>query len=117
EKADCTLQNDKGMWKAESPSVVSVRRSAQDLMIQCKKDGVADGLLRAISRAKVAMFGNLVIGGGVGALIDHTTGKGYDYPDDLPVRMGDNTVADRRDVRKKTPDVATANPELVSARN
>ncbi len=96
EKANCTLTNDKGAWKAESPGFVNVHRSADDLIVQCQKEGYSDGTLRAISRAAGGMFGNIIFGGGVGAIIDHAKGTGYNYPDDLPVVMGASTTVDRR---------------------
>ncbi len=98
DKTKCTLKNDKGSWEGTSPGVVSVHRSAEDLMVECKKDGYADGLLRAISRAAGGMWGNIifVFGGGVGAIIDHSRGTGYNYPNDLPVKMGESVVVDRR---------------------
>lgn len=95
--AKCELQNDKGKWQAATPSQIAVRRSADDLTITCKKEGMADGLLRAISRAAGSMFGNILLGGGVGALIDHNKGTGYNYPDNLPVKMGQSTTVDRRE--------------------
>lgn len=101
EKAQCSLKNDKGKWQAESPGVVTVHRSAEDLIVECKKEGFAEGFLRAISRAAGGMWGNIVFGGGVGALIDHNKGTGYDYPDDLPVKMGSSVTVDRRDEQKK----------------
>jgi len=42
------------------------------------------------------MFGNIVFGGGIGAIIDHNTGKGYDYPNQLPVKMGEAVVVDKK---------------------
>jgi len=35
-------------------------------------------------------------GGSIGAMVDHSTGKGYDYPDELPVEMGNTVLVDRR---------------------
>lgn len=96
DKAYCTLKNDKGSWQANTPALVAVRRSSDDLMVECKKDGVADGFLRAISRAAAGMFGNIIFGGGIGALIDHSKGTGYDYPNDLLVKMGESNTADKR---------------------
>jgi hypothetical protein len=91
----CTLKNDKGSWESAAPKFVPVRRSAEDLIVECKKDGLPDGFLRAISRAAGGMFGNIIIGGGIGALIDHTRGTGYNYPDNLPVVMGRSVTVDR----------------------
>lgn len=96
DKAECTLKNDKGEWRAKAPAQVEVRRSAEDLVVTCKKEGFVDGLLRAVSRAAGGMWGNIIFGGGIGAIIDHNKGTGYDYPNNLPVRMGDAVTVDRR---------------------
>lgn len=93
---DCRLKNDKGSWDAKAPSNVSVRKSNEDLEVTCKQEGMPDGLLKAISRAAGSMFGNIIFGGGVGAIIDHSKGTGYDYPDMLPVRMGEAVVVDKK---------------------
>ena len=61
------------------------------------KEGVTDGLLKAVSRAAGSMWGNIVFGGGIGAIIDHNKGSGYNYPDQLPVVMGKSVVVDRKD--------------------
>lgn len=102
--AKCTLKNDKGAWQAEVPGFVAIRRSAEDLTVECKKEGLPDGFLRAISRAAGGMFGNIIFGGGIGAIIDHTRGTGYNYPDDLPVVMGQSVTIDRnQDPNAKEP--------------
>ena len=41
------------------------------------------------------MIGNIIIGGGIGAMIDHSKGTGYNYPDQLSVEMGKAIVIDR----------------------
>src|SRR5574340_1415475 len=43
EKAKCSLKNDKGNWQLETPGTVAVHRSAEDIVVECKKDGVPDG--------------------------------------------------------------------------
>lgn len=100
--AECALVNDKGTWNAKSPSNVTVRKSNEDLNVTCKKDGVPDGLLKAISRAAGSMFGNIIFGGGIGAIIDHNKGTGYDYPAQLPVKMGESVVVDKKAETAKT---------------
>lgn len=97
EKAKCELKNERGTWQVESPGVISVRRSAEDLMVECKKDGYGNGILRAISRAAGGMWGNIIFGGGIGAIIDHNKGTGYNYPDTLPVKMGESVTVDRNE--------------------
>ncbi len=96
EGVKCKLQNDKGTWEATSPGFINVHRSSEDLIVECKKEGEKDGLLKAISRAAGSMFGNIVFGGGIGAIIDHNKGTGYNYPDALPVQMGNSVIVDRK---------------------
>ena len=103
EGAACILKNDKGTWEAKSPSFVEVKRSAEDLNVECSKAGLPNGILKAISRATGGMFGNILLGGGIGAIIDHNTGTGYNYPDTLPVEMGTAKVVDRRDQDRANP--------------
>ena len=76
--ADCSLTNDKGSWNVKAPGQVDVRKSGENLSVVCKKEGLIDGLLTAVSRAAGSMFGNIIFGGGIGALIDHNKGTGYD---------------------------------------
>jgi hypothetical protein len=95
-EAECKLDNDKGQWTAKAPSNVQVRKSGEDLNVTCKKDGMPDGLLKAISRAAGSMYGNIIFGGGIGAIIDHNKGTGYDYPSRLPVKMGESVVVDKK---------------------
>ena len=95
-EASCQLKNDKGSWDARAPANVAVRKSNEDLEVTCKRDGMPDGILKAISRAAGSMFGNIIFGGGIGAIIDHSKGTGYNYPDQLPVKMGESVIVDRR---------------------
>ena len=94
--ADCSLSNDKGTYTTKTPANVMIRKSAEDLSAVCKKNGLPDGLLVAISRAAGSMWGNIVFGGGIGAIIDHSRGNGYDYPYQLAVKMGESVVIDKR---------------------
>lgn len=94
---ECRLSNDRGSWDVKAPVNVNIRKSGEDLNVTCKRDGMPDGLLKAISRAAGSMFGNIILGGGIGAMIDHSNGKGYDYPNQLPVKMGESVVVDKRD--------------------
>ena len=95
EGAKCKLTNDRGNWEATTPSFVDVRRSAEDLNVVCKLSGYADGLVKAISLSSAGIIGNIIIGGGIGAMIDHSKGTGYNYPDQLSVEMGKAIVIDR----------------------
>lgn len=94
--ADCKLENDKGKWNITTPGVVTVHKSSKDLNIKCNKAGHTNGSARVVSRAGAAIAGNLLVGGLIGAGIDHATGSAYKYADNLVVTMGKTTVIDRR---------------------
>ena len=102
-EADCSVQNDQGSWQITTPTVAHVRRSSKDLLVNCKKEGFPDGSMRAISRATGGMWGNIILFAGIGAIIDHNTGTGYDYPNELPVKLGANTIIDKRDDKSDPP--------------
>ena len=103
-QAKCTLKNEKGEWSVVTPNTVSVHKAGGNLAVNCKKPGLTDGNARAISRAGAGMYGNIIIGGGIGALIDHSSGKAYVYPDKINIVMGDTITIDRNDLgAKNTP--------------
>lgn len=108
--ADCSLANDKGTWLAKAPGQVDVRKSGENLSVVCKKEGFVDGLLTAISRAAGSMFGNIIFGGGIGALIDHSKGTGYDYPSILPVEMGKSVIVDKKQENQHSASSAQCAP-------
>ncbi len=90
--ASCELKNDEGTWTAVTPASVMVRRSNKDMLIKCTKDGYADARATAISKTKGSMWGNIIFGGGVGAIIDHNNGSAYQYPPVLKMIMGQDTT-------------------------
>ncbi len=104
----CQLKNDKGSWDSKAPANVTVRKSGEELDVTCKKEGMPDGLLKAVSRAAGSMYGNIIFGGGIGAIIDHNKGTGYDYPDQLPVKMGESVVVDKKTSAPAAPATAPA---------
>lgn len=96
EGVKCTVKNERGEWSAMAPGAVVVHRSADNLLVNCEKQGEPIGYATVISRANGGMFGNILFGGGIGAIIDHNNGKAYSYPDWIRVILGDNLVYDRK---------------------
>ena len=81
--AKCTLTNNNGTWYIkETPGSVVVQKSFSDLVSNCTKSGKSHTEMHK-SRANVATFGNILLGGIPGALIDGGSGKGYDYQSNL----------------------------------
>jgi hypothetical protein len=86
--ANCDLKNDEGTWFVVTPGSVVVHRSNKDLQVTCKKSGMDVGAANVVSRTKANMFGNIIFGGGVGAIIDHNNGSAYEYPALIKIFMG-----------------------------
>lgn len=93
--AECTISNDYGSISAKSGSTATVRRSSKDMDIICKHPENPDANARAISRANAGLAGNIIFGGGIGAIIDHTKGTAYTYPTWVQLVFGKTLVFDR----------------------
>ncbi|WP_430220168.1 hypothetical protein [Paenalcaligenes sp. Me131] len=95
-EATCELINDKGTYNTEIGKHTMVNKSSNDLSITCSapdREDKATGT--AISRAGAGMFGNILFGGGIGAIIDHNRGTAYNYPAWIQVVFGKVFVFDR----------------------
>nr|WP_255662505.1 hypothetical protein [Acidovorax sp. D4N7] len=107
--ADCKLSNDYGTFTVKSGDTTQIRRSSKDLDILCKDPKNPDAQARAISRANGGMWGNIILGGGVGAIIDHNKGTAYTYPTWVQLVFGQTLVFDRS-VEKDGQPVLAAQP-------
>jgi hypothetical protein len=105
--ADCKLTNDYGTLSVKSGETAQVRRSSKDLDIVCKHPENPDATARAISRANAGMFGNIIIGGGIGAIIDHSKGTAYTYPTWVQLVYGKTLVFDRSVEKEGQPTLGT----------
>lgn len=85
--ASCELSNKKGKWYVTTPGTVGISRSNDDIQISCTKDGFLQGKQGVVSDTKGMMFGNIIFGGGIGAIVDHTSGAAYEYPSVMQVVM------------------------------
>jgi len=93
--AECKLTNDYGTVSVKSGDTTQVRRSGKDLDVLCKDPKNPDAIARAISRANGGMWGNIILGGGIGAIIDHNKGTAYTYPTWIQLVFGKTLVFDR----------------------
>lgn len=104
--AKCDLTNDYGTFSVVTPASVIVHRSSKDLQVTCKKDGLPDATANVTSRATGSMFGNIIIGGGIGAIVDHSNGSAYNYPEWIKFVMGQFAIFDRKDFVEGAPTLA-----------
>jgi len=87
--AACTLKNSEGTWFLTSPGSVQVHKTKNDLTVSCTKDGYQSGSQIAVSKFGGATFGNIVAGGGIGAIVDAASGANYYYDSPLTVPLGE----------------------------
>ena len=92
----CVGKNERGEFASDTSGTMRPHRSGENLVVICTKDGAEKGMATLISRANGGMFGNILFGGGIGAIIDHNKGTAYSYPDWVRVIMGDDLLFDRK---------------------
>jgi len=114
--AECKLTNDYGSITLKSGDTSLVRRSSKDLDIVCRHPDNPDASARAISRANGGMFGNIILGGGIGAIIDHNKGTAYTYPTWMQLVFGKTLVFDRSAEKEGTPALGTEPAGVASSK-
>jgi len=113
--ADCKMSNDYGNNTMKSGDTAQVRRSSKDMDITCVTENQPEAKGRAISRANAGLAGNILIGGGIGAIIDHNKGTAYTYPTWVQLVFGQTLIFDRRAEKGGAPVVGS--PPEVAAKN
>jgi hypothetical protein len=97
-EAACDLINKRGIWFITTPGTVQIHRSNDALQVTCRKDGFDNGRTTVVSDTKGSIFGNILLGGGIGAVVDHNNGSAYEYPSFIQVTMGvDSVIGTPRD--------------------
>lgn len=91
-EVQCDLINKRGTYFVTSPGTIVISRSNDDLHVTCRKDSFENGKASVVSDTKGSMFGNILFGGGIGAIVDHNTGSAYEYPNFLQVVMGSDIL-------------------------
>lgn len=100
--AICELENDKGKWFITTPGSVQIDRSAEDLIVICRKDGHDSGMATIVSGAGASVAGNVGLAllvpivGIIGAIVDHNSGATYKYPTNVQVYMGQSVTIQER---------------------
>jgi|SRR3712207_1032235 len=112
--AECKLTNDYGTFTARSGDTAQVRRSSKDLDISCVHPQNPNAVARAISRVNAGMFGNIIIGGGIGAIVDHSRGTAYTYPSWIQLVFGKTLTFDRNSEEEGKPAVGVEPQETVA---
>ena len=86
--ANCTLSNDKGSWTLTTPGSAIISSSRVNLALTCVKEGYVNGVASLPSKHKdSATWGNVILGGGVGYIIDRKSGAAFIYPRQVTVDL------------------------------
>lgn len=110
EGANCEWRNSKKSGSFMSPSVIYVKRDYDTMHVTCRKEGNPEGTVAVASKANAAIAGNILAGGIIGAVIDHSTGNAYEYPSVIVVRLG-------RNIEVSTPQLARGQKQTAQTHN
>jgi hypothetical protein len=83
--ATCFAENDKGRWVFSAPGYVRVKNDYSALSISCKGQYVERFTVSAPALPSMAMAGNVLIGGLVGAAVDMYNATGLKYPENIEI--------------------------------
>ena len=78
---------------AQTPGSVRLDKSKNDLSVTCSKSGYQTATVVRGPSFSGWTFGNLVVGGVVGAVIDASSGANYEYPGDIRLDLVANASA------------------------
>src|SRR6185312_8897061 len=65
---------------AGTPGSIHIDKSSKDLLVSCAKSGYASATAASTPKFNGTIFGNILTGGVIGALVDESTGANYEYP-------------------------------------
>ena len=84
--ATCTVARDGASFGVvQTPGMVTVERSKRDLTVTCAKAGTQTVQLTQPAKFTGVTFGNLVVGGLFGAIVDSASGANYRYDSQMLV--------------------------------
>lgn len=83
----CTLDNKSGSWSVTAPGSVQVHRGSEPLDVKCAKDGFMPASEKVNAATNNDVYGNIILGGGIGATVDTVSGAAWEYPQDITVAM------------------------------
>ena len=83
----CKISNKRGSWIIQTPNTVSVPKSDDKLVIECSTpDGrEMEGYLK--SEGGNMIWGNIIFGGIIGAIVDSNTDAHREYDDSITIPL------------------------------
>ncbi len=65
-------------------------KSKNDLVVTCSKPGYETASITQSPKFVGTTFGNILLGGGIGVIVDASTGANYEYPAQINLEMAVN---------------------------
>ncbi len=87
--AQCSLENDKGLWEVNAPGTITVHKDSSALRVRCQSPFFKGGSTQLNAGLNSLLAGNALIGGFVGVGVDAMTGKGFSYQPVVKVAYAD----------------------------
>ncbi len=89
EGATCELTDTKGgKWHVDNtPTTMTVQKGDGPMTVICRKEGYKTTTVVVDETVAGATLGNVILGGGIGILVDAASGAAQRYPDQITVWM------------------------------
>jgi uncharacterized protein YceK len=90
--AQCQLMDTAGgsWFMKDTPNTVTVNKGNGPMTIKCEKSGFQKGTTILEETFQGATLGNIILGGGVGIIVDAATGAAQEYPKQAKVYLQPN---------------------------
>jgi len=91
----CEIENNDGVVHSMAPGTAVVSKSSSALAIRCESNEGSTGNTMVESTYNAKNVGNILIGGGVGIIVDAVSGAMWKYPKsvNVPMRCASEDVA------------------------
>ena len=91
DSAQCTATSAEQTQKFSAPASIKIHKSYYPAEITCTADGQT-GTVKALSDVANWGYGGAVLGVGIGAVVDSSTGAAFEYPAEITVTMGETKI-------------------------
>jgi len=93
--ASCTVSREGVQLSAvlSTPGSVKIDKSKRDITVTCSKEGYQTTSVNYSSSFNGMTFGNIILGGAVGAVVDASTGANYNYPKEVTMALPEAVAA------------------------
>ena len=76
-----------------TPGSIRLDKSKNDIVVTCSKEGYQTATIAQSPSFSGTTFGNIIVGGGIGAIADAASGANYQYPTQVLLTLAANAPA------------------------